>query len=125
MIKIFRIIRPRMLAENEFTTYLIYAFGEIALVMIGILLALQVNHWNIEQQDKSMELDILKIMQNNLTSDPNDIEFKTSFYKVEQNANTAVLNAHKNPLQHPTLNFSYANLGPPPFFLKTLRHLTN
>jgi hypothetical protein len=114
-----------MLADNKFTTYLIYAFGEIALVMIGILLALQVNHWNIEQQDKSMELDILKIMRNNLTSDPNDIEFKTSFYKVEQNASKAVLNAYKNPLQHPnTLNFSYANLGQPPLFLKTLKHLT-
>ncbi|MEP1140431.1 MAG: hypothetical protein ABJH44_09395, partial [Balneola sp.] len=39
--------------QNKVRTYLLYAIGEIALVMIGILLALQVNNWNqnrIEQE---------------------------------------------------------------------------
>jgi len=35
-----------MLTENKFSKYLLYAIGEILLVMIGILLALQVNNWN-------------------------------------------------------------------------------
>ncbi|MBL4604229.1 MAG: hypothetical protein JKY02_00750 [Flavobacteriaceae bacterium] len=46
MIKFFRRIRQRLLTENKLTRYIIYAIGEIALVMIGILLALQVNSWN-------------------------------------------------------------------------------
>jgi hypothetical protein len=46
MIKFFRKIRQKMLTENKFSKYFIYAIGEIALVMIGILLALQVNNWN-------------------------------------------------------------------------------
>lgn len=46
MIKFFRRIRHQLLAENKTAKYLKYAIGEIVLVMIGILLALQVNNWN-------------------------------------------------------------------------------
>ncbi|MGB5275090.1 MAG: hypothetical protein WBN39_13620 [Flavobacteriaceae bacterium] len=42
MIQFFRRIRQQLLTENKFSKYLMYAIGEIALVMIGILLALQV-----------------------------------------------------------------------------------
>lgn len=44
--KIFRIIRQRLLSKNKFSKYLLYAIGEIILVVIGILIALQVNNWN-------------------------------------------------------------------------------
>ena len=50
MINIFRIIRRKLISENKFSKYLIYAIGEIVLVMIGILLALQVNNWNVERK---------------------------------------------------------------------------
>ncbi|MGB3149797.1 MAG: DUF6090 family protein [Maribacter sp.] len=46
MIKFFRKIRQKMLTENKFSKYLIYAIGEILLVIIGILIALQINNWN-------------------------------------------------------------------------------
>lgn len=46
MIHFLRRIRQRLLAENKFTKYLLYAIGEIFLVVIGILIALQVNNWN-------------------------------------------------------------------------------
>jgi uncharacterized membrane-anchored protein YhcB (DUF1043 family) len=46
MIKFFRKIRQKMLTENKFSKYLIYAIGEIILVVIGILIALQINNWN-------------------------------------------------------------------------------
>jgi len=46
MIKFFRHIRQRMLKENRFSRYFIYAIGEIVLVVIGILIALQINTWN-------------------------------------------------------------------------------
>jgi hypothetical protein len=53
MIKFFRKIRQKMLAENKFRKYLIYAIGEIILVVIGILIALQINNWNEERKDTS------------------------------------------------------------------------
>ena len=46
MIKFFRKIRRQLLTENRFSKYLIYAIGEIVLVVIGILIALQVNVMN-------------------------------------------------------------------------------
>lgn len=54
MIKFLRQIRQRLLTENKFSKYILYAIGEIILVVIGILIALQVNNWNIGriEQDK-------------------------------------------------------------------------
>ncbi len=46
MINVFNKIRKQLLDENKTGRYLKYAIGEIVLVMIGILLALQVNNWN-------------------------------------------------------------------------------
>lgn len=46
MIKFFRKIRQKLLSENNFNKYLVYAIGEIVLVVIGILIALQINNWN-------------------------------------------------------------------------------
>ena len=46
MIKFFRKIRQKLLTENKFSKYFIYAIGEIVLVVIGILIALQINTWN-------------------------------------------------------------------------------
>lgn len=58
--KIFRQIRIRMLKENRTTRYLLYAIGEIFLVMVGILLALQVSTWNQERQARKKEQILLK-----------------------------------------------------------------
>ena len=44
-----------MLSENRFSKYLIYAIGEIVLVVIGILIALSINNWNIENQERNIE----------------------------------------------------------------------
>jgi Family of unknown function (DUF6090) len=73
MIKFFRKIRQKMLAENKFTKYLLYAIGEIFLVMIGILLALQVNNWNELRKKDHLEINILKELKNNLENDQIDI----------------------------------------------------
>ena len=60
MINFFRKIRQRLLAENRFSRYLLYSIGEIVLVMIGILMALQVNNWNEERKQNKSEISILK-----------------------------------------------------------------
>ena len=46
MIKFFRKIRRKLIDEGNLKRYLLYAFGEIFLVVIGILIALQINNWN-------------------------------------------------------------------------------
>ncbi len=53
--KIFRNIRQKLAAENKVMAYLRYAIGEIFLVVIGILIALQVNNWNENQKQKTRE----------------------------------------------------------------------
>ena len=59
MIKFFQRIRRNMLSQNKFTNYIIYAIGEIVLVVIGILIALQINNWNEIKKNKSIESEYL------------------------------------------------------------------
>lgn len=69
MIKFFRKIRQKLLSENKFSKYLLYAIGEIILVVIGILIALSINSWHKGRIDKKSEskylTDIKKEIQNN------------------------------------------------------------
>lgn len=51
MIKFFRNIRQQLLTEGRTGKYLKYAFGEILLVVIGILIALQINNWNLNKSN--------------------------------------------------------------------------
>lgn len=69
MIKFFRKIRQQLLSENKFTKYILYAFGEILLVVIGILLALQINAWNTERLDREQEIVYLKKLLIDLNRD--------------------------------------------------------
>lgn len=68
MIKFFRRIRQRLLSENKFSKYLIYAIGEIVLVVIGILIALQINNWNEKRHEANQE----KITLSNLNDEFQD-----------------------------------------------------
>ena len=60
MIKFFRQIRISLLMENKTSKYFKYAIGEIVLVVIGILIALQINIWN---QEKNNEQKVIKTLQ--------------------------------------------------------------
>jgi len=76
MIKFFRKIRQKLLSESKFSQYLIYAIGEIVLVVIGILIALQINNWNAEQKIEKEEIGILNNLLESLYSakEQSDIE---------------------------------------------------
>ena len=65
MIKIFRKIRQKMLIQNKFSKYALYAIGEIVLVVIGILIALQINNNNELSKARTKELNYL----NNIKTD--------------------------------------------------------
>jgi len=59
MIKFFRHIRQQLIMENKTSKYFKYAIGEIILVVIGILIALQINNWNETKKTKEKEQQIL------------------------------------------------------------------
>ena len=69
MIKFFRKIRQNLLSEGRTGKYLKYAIGEIVLVMIGILLALQVNNWNEISKEGNTLKDALKQIAQDLKQD--------------------------------------------------------
>ncbi|WP_445956783.1 DUF6090 family protein [Yeosuana sp.] len=66
MIKLFRNIRKKLLSEGKTTNYLKYAIGEIVLVVIGILIALQINNWNEQRKQHSRETKIMSEIKSNL-----------------------------------------------------------
>ncbi len=63
MIKFFRNIRKKLAAENKIVAYSRYAIGEIVLVVIGILIAIQLNEWRNENLDHNKKLNILKALK--------------------------------------------------------------
>jgi len=73
MLTFFRRIRKGLLDGGATRKYILYAIGEILLVMIGILLALQVNNWNEEQKTKIFEKNMLEKMQEALNHDLADL----------------------------------------------------
>lgn len=81
MIKFFRKIRRQLLSENKFSKYLLYAIGEIILVVIGILIALQVNNWNLNRKTQEKEQTYLKEIQNNLQQDSLRLQAVLDFNK--------------------------------------------
>ncbi len=85
MIKHFRKIRQRLLTENKFRKYLIYAIGEIVLVVIGILIALQINNWNQSRQDQKLEVKYLRGIKTNINDDITELEklFTTDTVKFD------------------------------------------
>jgi len=98
MIKFFRKIRQRLLTENKFIKYLIYAIGEIVLVVIGILIALQLNNLNDQRKSKEtvqvyyeqllqdFEVDRAFIEETTAYYDSNNVkveEYKATFVKAE------------------------------------------
>lgn len=84
MITFFRKIRVQLIGEGNTRKYLFYAIGEIALVMIGILLALQVNNWNTQQLkivNEEIQLSSLaKELSNNITRIDSSLELNKKYY---------------------------------------------
>jgi hypothetical protein len=81
MIKFFRKIRQKLLAENKFTKYLLYAIGEIVLVMLGILLALQVNNANEGRKNRALEKAYLSDIHQDFIDNKNQFEERLQSFR--------------------------------------------
>ena len=66
MINFFRKIRKQLADDNKPLKYLGYAIGEIVLVVIGILIALQINNWNEERKEQKLGVVVLHDIQDNI-----------------------------------------------------------
>jgi len=92
MIVFLRKIRQQLLNENRLSKYLLYAIGEILLVVIGILIALQINNWNEDRKNRENEAYILGEILNNLREHAIQIRAIT---KARGESKSAVTNMFK------------------------------
>ena len=102
MVKIFRKVRQEEVTENRFGNYSLYAIGEIILVVIGILIALQIDNWNDERKDRSLENKIIKELISNLTLDLVEIRDDISNMDSVNNSCDFILNffvTHEEPTE--------------------------
>jgi len=74
MIKFFRKIRYDLLENNKIGKYLKYAVGEIVLVVIGIVIALQINNWNETRKQHKAEKEFITSVKNDLEQDSDFIQ---------------------------------------------------
>jgi hypothetical protein len=74
MIKFFRRIRQQLITDNKLSKYIIYALGEIILVVIGILIALQINNSNEDRKQRKQELHYLKNLKTDLTLNISELD---------------------------------------------------
>ena len=120
MLKFFRKIRQRLLTENKFRKYLIYAIGEILLVMIGILLAFQVNSWNDQRKINLLEIAILKELKQNLMVDIVDIDENIIMHEQSLKSSQIISSVIENDLpNNDSLNNHFSNIILVPMFLPT------
>jgi hypothetical protein len=100
MLRFFRQIRQRLLTDNKFGKYLLYAVGEILLVVIGILIALQVDNWNEERKLKKEEFLILAELKADLEETLNDLQFGKSLNESTIENYRTILSAIENDEPH-------------------------
>lgn len=111
MIKLFRNIRQNLLNEGKTTKYFKYAIGEIILVVIGILIALNINNWNENQKSKKDERYVLTEVLKNLEEDAilvDDIIFQRQKAQIAVVALQKFLNS--NSKDSDSLQFHLVNL---------------
>ena len=117
MIKFFRKIRQKLLTENKFSKYLLYAIGEIVLVVIGILIALQINNWNEYQKERQSEQLVLREIRDNLKYDLKDFESNLITLQNKVISSKTILKALNNDTPYnDSLGFYFTYLTAFPHF---------
>jgi hypothetical protein len=111
MISLFRKIRQSLLKQQKVTQYLAYAVGEIFLVVIGILIALQINTWNELKKIRQYEVKMLKELKATLERDRGYFSSQIPRLTNKQNAANRLLLMLENKEENlDTLNKYFLNL---------------
>ena len=85
-----------MLTENKFSKYLIYAIGEIILVVIGILIALQINNWNENNKLNTKKQDYYQQLLEDINKDKVFAENTISKFQAQRKEYQEYLNKFSN-----------------------------
>ena len=110
MIKFFRKIRQRLVNENNLSKYLLYAIGEIVLVVMGILIALQINNWNENKKDIAKSRDILLEIKENIQF--NNLRFEADIKEERSVINSIDIvfeNINEYKVYNDSLDFHFIN----------------
>jgi hypothetical protein len=111
MIPFFRKIRKKMADDNKPLKYMRYAIGEIVLVVIGILIALQINNWNEDRKENNIENKILVEISNGLRQDLLDIRSNMSEHRAGLKACEYYFDLFTNKqVQTDSINYYYTYL---------------
>ena len=96
MIRFFRQIRQRLLTENRFRKYLLYGIGEILLVVIGILIAFQVDNWNEDRITRKAEHELLLNLREELVTNRNLLIEAMSYTRKSMSGARQVVEIYQN-----------------------------
>lgn len=111
MIKFFRNIRQNLLSAGSTSRYIKYALVEIVLVVIGILIALQINNWNEAYKNARMEKSYLINLQQDLSADLVRLdELKTNFEKAVKSKDFLVSVINSESGRSDSLGSNFRNL---------------
>ncbi|WP_449658182.1 DUF6090 family protein [Winogradskyella ursingii] len=102
--------------QNKTGKYLKYAIGEIILVVIGILIALQINNWNESKKATTQEITILKNIKEDIVRDTLDMVFNIDYNKRFLKAETQLLRFLLSDLKEPIDTINYADALSIPIF---------
>lgn len=97
MIRFFRTLRQRLLTENKFSKYLLYAIGEILLVVIGILLALQIDNWNESEKQRNASKEFITRLQKEVRRNISYVEAEIATEEAQTNATKRMLRMFNEP----------------------------
>ena len=125
MIGIFRRIRKKLADQNRFLQYSRYAIGEIVLVVIGILIALQINNWNDAHNLTKKETSLLIEMKSNLESDIEGLKWDINKNEGLLKANRGVLKSLNDGVYHDSLNLYYTWIKGNTVFIKNTSAFKN
>lgn len=111
MFRFLQKVRKSLIETGSMRKYLLYAAGEIFLVMVGILLALQVNNWNEERKNRTLEKEILREINQEFKSNLREFEGNLKRYEVVRQNLQAIINSFPIDLQAIDLDTLAQRLG--------------
>lgn len=96
MIKFLGRIRQKLISENQFRKYVPYAIGEIVLVVIGILIALQIDNWNDLNKKKKEEIEVVNEIKNDLIESRDEVQAVIEKHKIHLDYGIRLVDDIKN-----------------------------
>lgn len=97
MIRFFQKLRRQLLTHNQVNRYLLYALGEVFLVVIGILIALQIDTWNEERKDRLAEKGIIENLRQEFEENRAELDSILTILNKTREANMRLMGFFGKP----------------------------